>query len=131
VVVPASLTPDKAADGQRTTLERLLKRPEIHLEDLRRWELVAPQPKIVSIEAEIGIKYAGYIERQRGEIERLKNLEHIRIPEDFDYTALPGLSNELKARLAEVRPSTLGQAVLIEGMTPAGIQAVKLGLHAS
>jgi len=131
VVVPASLTSDKAADGQKTTLERLLKRPEIHLEDLRRWELIAPQPKIVSIEAEIGIKYAGEIERQRGEIERLKNLEHIRIPENFDYTALPGLSNELKARLAEVRPSTLGQAVLIEGMTPAGIQAVKLGLHAS
>ncbi|MEN6474779.1 MAG: tRNA uridine-5-carboxymethylaminomethyl(34) synthesis enzyme MnmG [Syntrophaceae bacterium] len=131
VAIPAALTPDKTEAGEKTTLERLLKRPEVHLDDLQRLNLVPPQPRLVSIEAETGIKYAGYIERQRGEIGRLKNLEHIRIPEDFDYSALSGLSNELKARLASVRPSTLGQAVLIEGMTPAGIQAVKLGLQTS
>jgi len=131
VAVPAALFPELTEDGEKITLERLLKRPEVHLDDLQRLNLVAPQPRLVSIEAETGIKYAGYIERQIKEIGRLKNLEHIRIPEDFDYTALAGLSNELKARLAEVRPSTLGQAVLIEGMTPAGIQAVKLGLQTS
>lgn len=131
VVVPAALTPDKVEPGEKTSLERLLKRPEVNLDDLQRLELIPPQPRLVGIEVETGIKYAGYIERQRGEIGRLKNLEHVRIPEDFDYAALPGLSNELKARLASVRPSTLGQALLIEGMTPAGIQAVKLGLQTS
>jgi len=131
VVVPAALTPDKVELGEKISLERLLKRPEVNLDDLQRLELIPPQPRLVGIEVETGIKYAGYIERQRGEIGRLKNLEHIRIPEDFDYAALPGLSNELKARLDSIRPSTLGQALLIEGMTPAGIQAVKLGLQTS
>ncbi|HQP31078.1 MAG TPA: tRNA uridine-5-carboxymethylaminomethyl(34) synthesis enzyme MnmG, partial [Deltaproteobacteria bacterium] len=131
VVIPAGLTAEKIDPGEKISLERLLKRPEIHLDDLQRLNLVPPLPRLVGIEAETAIKYAGYIERQLKEIGRLKNLEHIRIPDDFDYTALPGLSNELKDRLTSVRPSTLGQAMLIEGMTPSGIQAVKLGLQSS
>lgn len=125
--VPATIAPDKA--GEKTALAQLLKRPEVHISDLEDAGFVPALPPLVAQEVETGIKYAGYIERQLKEIERFKHLEHCRIPEDFDYHALHGLSNELKMRLSDIRPATLGQAALIEGMTPAGIQAVQLGLR--
>jgi tRNA uridine 5-carboxymethylaminomethyl modification enzyme len=70
---------------------------------------------------EIEVKYAGYIQRQLADIERFKHLEKIMIPEDFDYQGAQGLSNELKEKLSEVRPASLGQAARIDGMTPAAI----------
>ncbi len=129
VAIPADILPQKADSGGKIVLERLLRRPEIHIRDLMHLGFLPPLPELVSQEVEVGIKYAGYIERQLKEIERFLGLEHVRIPDDFEYYALPGLSNELKTRLSEVRPATLGQASLIEGMTPAGLQAIHLGLR--
>ena len=81
------------------------------------------------IETEVGIKYEGYINRQLKEIGRHKELEHIKIPSGLDFADVQGLSNELKCRLSEIRPVTLGQASLIEGMTPAGLQAIQLSIR--
>ena len=83
------------------------------------------------MEVEIGIKYEGYIQRQIQEIDRLKEMEKIKIPEGIDFRGIEGLSNELRSRLTKIRPKTLGQAFLIEGMTPAGMQALKLGIRLS
>lgn len=117
-------------DGIR--LEQLLKRAEL---DYQTVEVLAPpeQPlsKKAARQAEIEIKYEGYIRRQLKEIEKFKNLERIRIPEDFDYDAVHGLSNELKEKLSDIRPASLGQASRIDGITPAAISVMMIALKAS
>lgn len=67
------------------------------------------------------IKYAGYLRRQDAEIRRAKQAEHLRIPPEFSFDGLPGLSTELSQRLAQVRPESLGQAGRVPGMTPAAV----------
>jgi tRNA uridine 5-carboxymethylaminomethyl modification enzyme len=84
----------------------------------------------VARQVEIEIKYEGYIKRQMAEIERFKHLERILLPDDFDYHGVHGLSNELKEKLSAVRPTTLGQASRISGMTPAAISVLMVALRA-
>jgi tRNA uridine 5-carboxymethylaminomethyl modification enzyme len=84
----------------------------------------------VAKQVEIEIKYEGYIKRQMSEIERFRHLEHIRLPEDFDYHGVHGLSNELKEKLSAVRPASLGQASRISGITPAAISVLMVALKA-
>ncbi len=115
------------SSGQ-VSLEKYLKRPEVSLMKLVEDGHVKAAPELVMLETETSIKYEGYIERQKKEVEWFKNQEKIKIPDKFDYYALKSLSNELKSRLSEIRPSTLAQAALIEGMTPAGLQAIRVGL---
>jgi tRNA uridine 5-carboxymethylaminomethyl modification enzyme len=74
-------------------------------------------------------RYAPYIERQRADVEGLRRDESEVLPEDLDYAALPGLSNELKAKLSRVRPRSLGQAGRIEGMTPAALTLILMKLR--
>jgi tRNA uridine 5-carboxymethylaminomethyl modification enzyme len=75
----------------------------------------------VAEQVEIGVKYSGYLVRQHEDIERSRRNEETRLPEGFDYAGIPGLSAELQAKLAQVRPETIGQAQRIPGMTPAAI----------
>ncbi len=114
-----------------THLDQLLKRAEL---DYGAVESLAPSTEPVGPEAArqvtIEVKYEGYIEKQRKEIERFKDLERIRIPEGFEYEAVHGLSNELKQKLAAVRPACLGQAARIDGMTPAAISVLMVALKA-
>ena len=77
---------------------------------------------------EILAKYAGYIDRQEAEIARLRAAEHQRLPADFDFGQVQGLSNEVKQKLAEVRPETIGQAGRIPGVTPAAISLLLIYL---
>ena len=70
---------------------------------------------------ETDVKYAGHLERQRAQVERLAKQEEKRIPADLDYEAIRGLKNEAKQRFAEIRPETLGQAGRIPGITPADV----------
>ena len=72
-------------------------------------------------QVEIDIKYEGYIHRQEQEIERVSRLESTRIPADLDYQQLTGLSNEVRQKLSEVLPQTIGQASRISGVTPAAV----------
>ena len=75
----------------------------------------------VGAQIEVQAKYAGYLKRQRDEVDRHRRHEQLRLPPDIDYGAVHGLSNEARQRLTEVRPETLGQAARIPGLTPAAI----------
>jgi tRNA uridine 5-carboxymethylaminomethyl modification enzyme len=78
----------------------------------------------VAEQIEIQVKYQGYIDRQQDEIEKLKRQEHTRLPENFDYRSIPGLSNELKQKLSDNRPDSIGRASRLPGVTPAAISLV-------
>jgi tRNA uridine 5-carboxymethylaminomethyl modification enzyme len=84
----------------------------------------------VARQVEIEIKYEGYIDRQLREIEKFKNLERIRIPDEFDFNVVHGLSNEIKSKLGLVRPASLGQAARIDGITPAALSVLMVALKA-
>ena len=108
----------------------LMKRPELDYAALRRLPSLGPgvDDPAVAEQVEIGVKYAGYLDRQAEEIQRQRRHEDTAIPEDFDYAGLPGLSAELQGKLAGVRPETIGQAQRIPGMTPAAISLLLVQL---
>jgi tRNA uridine 5-carboxymethylaminomethyl modification enzyme len=112
-------------------LEQLLKRAELDYASLKAlFPPPDPVPPRAQEQAEIEITYEGYIQRQQNEIKKYKDLERIRIPEHFDYTAAPGLSNELKEKLRQILPASLGQASRIDGMTPAAISVLMVAISA-
>ena len=78
---------------------------------------------------EIAVKYEGYIKRQEQVIEQFKKLEHRRVPENFDYQGIKGFSNEVAEKLQKVRPSSIGQASRISGVTPAAISLLLVALE--
>ena len=114
----------------------LLKRPEVKIDDLA---VFCPALKRFNGEAleqaQIQIKYAGYLKRQQEEIARFEEMESISIPGDIDYTAIPGLSREIQEKLIKVSPTSLGQVSRISGVTPAALSilmmVIKKGLHKS
>ena len=114
----------------------LLRRPEVSYAALveavgagdaawREDERLATQ---VPLQVDVQAKYRGYIERQHAEIERQRHNEDSRLPDDLDYGTVRGLSNEVRQRLAERRPATLGQAARIPGITPAAISLLLIHL---
>ncbi len=103
------------------TLADLIKRPELNYADvagLKGQPVGNPQ---VAEQVEIQFKYAGYIDRQKTEIEQMRRQENTPLPADFDYDQVGGLSNELTAKLKDVLPASIAQASRIQGMTPAAI----------
>lgn len=107
------------------TLYQLLKREEISYDDLKVFEGWEPiDDKMVKKQIEIEAKYEGYIKRQQEAVQKMKELEKKKIPANFDYSCTPGLSNELKAKLSKVEPTTIGQAERIPGMTQAALMAI-------
>jgi tRNA uridine 5-carboxymethylaminomethyl modification enzyme len=115
-----------------TFLDQLLKRAELGYEVVEALAK-APQPPghKVAQQVEIEIKYEGYIQKQLNEIKKFKNLESIKLPEDLDFFCIHGLSNELKEKLSHTRPTSLGQASRIDGMTPAAISVLMIALKAA
>ena len=111
------------------SLAQLLKRAELNYEMV---EALAKSPiaipKSIARQVEIEIKYEGYIQKQLREIERFQNMESVKIPIEFEYSEVHGLSNELKEKLARIKPTTLGQAARIEGITPAAISVLMVTL---
>ena len=128
-----------AAEALAPKLDRPLAR-EYSLSDLLRRpgldyaELMALTGKAVEIDAnvaeqvEIQVKYAGYIDRQQEEIERQARHEHTRIPAEFDFASVTGLSAEVAQKLGNARPETIGQALRISGVTPAAISLLLVHL---
>ena len=107
----------------------LLKRPELSYATLADAVALDDRPDAAVIEQmEILAKYAGYIDRQSDEIEKLRAAETTRLPDDFDYGQVKGLSNEVKQKLGDIRPETLGQAGRIPGVTPAAISLLMIYL---
>jgi tRNA uridine 5-carboxymethylaminomethyl modification enzyme len=102
-----------------TTLEQILRRPDIKYQNLpsRRDDL----PAEVILEVETIVKYAGYVERQSHEVRKSIDLETKRIPDWLDYDLVTGLSTEARMRLVEIKPATLGQASRMSGVTPSDL----------
>jgi tRNA uridine 5-carboxymethylaminomethyl modification enzyme len=111
------------------SLAQLLRRNEIFLEHLSLFD-----PALDGIEASIAeevetrVKYEGYISRQERQVEKLKKMEHTRLPDEIDYGSVYGLSREVREKLSEVRPLSLGQASRISGITPAALMAIQVHL---
>jgi tRNA uridine 5-carboxymethylaminomethyl modification enzyme len=108
----------------------LLRRPEVDYQSMLR--LPGATPSLTDSEeieqVEIQAKYQGYIARQQDEIEKAAANEHLLLPDAFDYHSVPGLSIEVRQRLANVRPQTLGQASRVQGVTPAAISLLLVHL---
>ncbi|HYL03537.1 MAG TPA: tRNA uridine-5-carboxymethylaminomethyl(34) synthesis enzyme MnmG [Steroidobacteraceae bacterium] len=148
-VRPAELPPSWAGRvlggplAHETSAFELLRRPEVSYEALLEvagapdWPDAAPgqgapdDPRLVPqvrLQVEARAKYAGYIERQQEEIERARRNEETTLPADLDYAALTGLSHEVRQKLAEARPATVGQAGRVPGVTPAAVSILLVHL---
>ena len=101
----------------------ILRRPDVNYEDLLQLPTVAAQtiPRDVRQQVEIQQKYGGYIQRQQVEIERHRRYDEASLPIDMDYTQVKGLSAEVCQKLTQYRPTSVGQASRIQGITPAAI----------
>jgi tRNA uridine 5-carboxymethylaminomethyl modification enzyme len=121
------------ADIQKgTSLEQLLKRPEISYAELCQFDDVSRETRPdVREQVEIQVKYHGYIERQLEQVERARSLENTRLPAGLDYLNIKGLTTEVREKLNKFRPDTLAQALRIPGMTPAAISVVSIALKAT
>ncbi len=135
-----SFTPTEAArsnvtvsqDGTRRTAFQLLSFPDARFEDV-----IPLEPRLADVEPEIRQQierdalYSNYLARQQTEIDILKRDEAHRIPDDFDYDILEGLSNELKAKLSAARPESIAQAGRVDGVTPAALTLILAKLRRS
>lgn len=112
------------------SLADILRRPNITYDDLRPLDSTPPDlPAHIKEAVEVEIKYAGYLARQMEQVNRLQEIEGIRIPDDIDYKKVHGLSTELVQKLERTRPQTLAQAARISGMTPAAIAAIQIHIR--
>ncbi|MBN2886514.1 MAG: tRNA uridine-5-carboxymethylaminomethyl(34) synthesis enzyme MnmG, partial [Chromatiaceae bacterium] len=133
---PERLDPERTAQVLGEPLRRearaldLLARP--HVRHAALAELIGPAPEDVTPEVaeqvEIQARYAGYIDRQQAEIERQREQETRALPDTFDYSAVRGLSMEVREKLMRARPATIGQAARIPGITPAAISLLLIHL---
>ncbi len=115
-----------------TTLEHLLRRPEMTYKELSDLDTVSREtPLDIREQVEIQIKYQGYIERQQEQVDRACKLEGTCLPEMLDYYSITGLTNEVREKLTRFRPDTLGQASRIQGITPAAISVLAIALKAN
>jgi tRNA uridine 5-carboxymethylaminomethyl modification enzyme len=113
----------------QTSLSQLLRRPEISLEQIQSVADDVPSlPHHVKAEAEIQVKYEGYVQRQLEMVERFRKMEQLKLPYDLDYSSINGLSREAREKLMRIRPRSLGQASRISGITPATISLLSVYL---
>jgi tRNA uridine 5-carboxymethylaminomethyl modification enzyme len=108
----------------------LLKRPDMTYAKLTAVDEIGPpvEDSSVAQQVEIQTRYAGYVDRQQMEIERLRRNEEKAIPEDFQFDNIKGLSAEVQEKLERVRPATIGQASRIQGVTPAAVSLLLVHL---
>lgn len=133
VLKSAEMTPNEAQklgwkvnqDGQRRSAWEFLAYPTIDMAAIESaFEQVLALDGAIKAQLEIEAMYAGYIERQKEDVAALRREESLVLPEDLDYGAVGGLTNEVRAKLETIRPATLGQAGRIEGMTPGALTAL-------
>jgi tRNA uridine 5-carboxymethylaminomethyl modification enzyme len=125
-----SLTPDAAErhglalnrDGRRRSAFELLSHPNIGIAQLAGiWPELADLPAKLAEQLEIDAKYEVYLSRQAADIAAYRRDESLQLPESLDYLQLPGLSNEVRQKLAAARPATIGQAARMDGITSAAL----------
>jgi tRNA uridine 5-carboxymethylaminomethyl modification enzyme len=111
------------------SLAQLLRRPEITLDQLRIIRPDIPRMGVdVESQVEVRTKYAGYVDRQTELVRRFKKLEGLRLPTEFDFAQVSGLSREVREKLTRIKPRSLGQAARISGVTPAAISLLAVFL---
>lgn len=114
---------------QPTSLDQFLRRSDVCFNDLGRFDpLLSHVPEDVAGEVETRIKYEGYIERQERQVEQMRRMEAVLLPEEIDYGKVHGLTHEVREKLSRIRPLSLGQASRISGVTPAAIMALQVHL---
>jgi len=137
-VAPETVNPileemNLATIREKTSLTQLLKRPQVSMDQLKMLDIEL-QEKIAQFNhdaieyAEIEIKYGSYIEKEKLMVEKVRKMENHIIPESFNYNAVPALSIEAKQKLNKLRPSTIGQASRISGVSPADISVLIIHL---
>src|SRR5262245_4593672 len=127
--VEAEIERLKRRHAAGVSLLTMLCRPEVTYADVVRGDPEAVTDPEVARQVEVSSKYGGYVRRMLEEVARFKKLEERRIPEALDYAAVPGLSAEIRERLAAVRPHSLGQASRVPGVTPAAISILAVWCH--
>ena len=114
----------------QTSLAQLLRRPEISVSDIATFsEEVNHYNLDIALQAEVEIKYAGYIDRQMEMVERFRKIENVSLPEDLDYSEIKGLSREVREKLTRIKPKSLGQASRVAGITPAAMSLLSIYLR--
>lgn len=137
-VSPESINDDlekhqTATIKEKISVEKLLKRPQLGLSDLRNMDtaldtMLNKYDKAVLEQAEILIKYDSYLEKEQAMVIKLNSMENYKIPLDFDYLSIPALSAEGKQKMNKIRPETLGQASRISGVSPADLSILTVYL---
>lgn len=127
---------DSALLSQNIKLAQLLLRPQISISDLIKWdskfETFLSDEKILEeqvVNAETNIKYSNYIQKEEEMVKKFSQLDHIKLPSDFDYQIMGSLSKEAREKLSKVRPVNLGQASRVSGVSPADIAALMIYLQ--
>lgn len=141
IIRPQQVAPEQATEvlsgplNRETSLHDLLRRPDADYHSLHQLPGSGTPlpPGQAASQVQIQIKYSGYLQRQLDEIDKQSRNEQQPLPDDFDYEAVPSLSNEMRQKLTQIRPATIGQASRIPGVTPAAIAILlvhmkKLGL---
>lgn len=119
-----------AAISQGDKMFKIFSRPQIDLEDMLRFEKVATYIEENNLDqeiieqAEIQVKYSGYIEKERNNADKLTRLEEVKIPEDFDYNKIKSMSIEAKQKLSKIKPATIAQASRISGVSPSDVSVL-------
>ncbi len=133
---PSRSTPNSASAilgqplAREVRLDELLRRPNVsYSQALELAGIAAVADAKVCEQVEVQAKYAGYIDRQQDEIERQRRHEETALPCDLNYDQVQGLSAEVRSKLADSRPATIGQAARIPGMTPAGVSLLLVHLR--
>ncbi len=113
-----------------TSLEKILRRPELNYEDLKLFSNDLPDyPKVLVEQINIQVKYKGYIDRQLKQVEQFKKMEDKLIPENMDYNELENLRLEAREKLNKIQPRSIGQASRISGVSPADISVLMIYLE--
>ncbi len=111
-------------------MDELLKRTEIKYEDLKEIDPQMPNlTKEVAEEVEIQVKYEGYIKLQESQVEKFKKLEQKRLPQEINYEEIKGLRLEARQKLNKIKPTSVGQASRISGVSPADISVLLIYLE--
>ena len=118
---------------RQISLEDLLKRPQISFKDLKGLNNIGHNSQLsdedVAQQVEIEVKYAGFIQRQKDEVERFKKAERVKMPQSMDFKTVRGLSKEIVEKLEKFRPQSLGQAARISGVTPAAVSILMVYIN--
>lgn len=109
---------------------KVFSRPQIELEDILKFDKVKEYinendlDQEILEQAEIQVKYSGYIEKERNNADKLTRLEEVKIPENFDYNKIKSMSIEAKQKLSKIRPVTISQASRVSGVSPSDISVL-------